>query len=473
MILCLHKFYMVGGELMDKYNVFWSSISKLYKNFFGNPLFNVFYRWFLICFFTTISGYFISYFLSNQKFPSVFVSISVFIVTSFVFSYYVFHLPHKKNRRYLYIMLYSNSKDTALVINGLTQKCLSLSKGKSYSIYCPNKSCRYFYNWFNSNFDVTNSKFFKLIEKYINKNSAVLLYGALNDEQANSKEVSKIIPNILINANSDSINDVTTVIQNTSFVIRHNNSFDDLDAISQIILSYADYVFSVINNNPQIKSLNTILDIYENAINVSSNFPQSQFTNIIEEMTTKITSDPIDENQINEYIFFCKRFLGFFPDNKKILLDLQYFSISNIKNKAITTADIKKIAKDLLSISNINSSNDLDDNILELNKAYLLLLVEDFNSAINIYQNVQSIPPAIYNFFVETINSPSLGIYSKYAFIINYYSGSSSYNHNLAMTFTQDLKEEFKNNSNSELYKSFQKFIKRKKYHKKNWRLFN
>lgn len=372
-------------------------------------------------------------------------------------------MPNKKNSRYLYIMLYSNSKDTTLIINGLTQKCQTICKNKSYTVYCPNKSCRYFYNWVNLKSEATNSKLLQLIDRYIKQTNSVLLYGALNDEQSHNIEVSKIIPNIRINTNKNSIIDVTTMIEETSLIISNNNSCNDLDSIAQIILSYADYVFSVIDNKPQVKNLNTILDIYENALNVCHNFPQNNFVKMLEGMTTEITSNPIDENQIDEYILFCKRFLKLFPNDIKILLDLQYFSIISIKCKPMMTSDIKKIAKELLAISNITLPNDPDGTVLELNKAYLLLLAEDFDYAIKIYNNTPSLPPKIYSFFIDTKDSPSLGVYSKYAFIINYYHKTSSPNHNTAIMFAQKLTEEYKYESNSELYKSFKKFIKRKK----------
>lgn len=457
---------------MNSEKTFWTSITNLHAIFSGNPIFNILYRCFTICCFTTLLSYSFIYFISNHQKLSVWVSFAVLIITFSIFSYFVLHLPNKTGYRHLYIMLYSNSKDTTLVINGLTQKCRSLSKSKEYIICCPNKSCRYFYNWVNSKSSSTDSIFFRFINKYINKKNIVLLYGALNDEQSNSRQVSKVIPSITTSTSSDSIINVTTMIENTSFVIRHNDSFNDLDTISQMILSYADYIFSIFDKNPQIKNLNTMLDIYENAKKVSTNFPQDKFIQIIEEMSSEITSKPIDENQINEYIIFCKRFLEFFPNNERILLDMQFYSISRIRNKTISTLEIKKIAEYLLSISNISLSNKLNGIVLELNRAYLLLLTEDFDSAINIYRRISTIPPHIYSFFIETKDSPSLGNYSKFAFIINYYFDVSSPNHSLAVLYAQSLKDSFKDNQNSPLYKSFQKFIKRKKTTHKNRRLF-
>lgn len=454
-------------NVLKSENLLLEFLSKLFIVFSENPLFNIFYRWLLVCFTPAILGYSICHFISNQDNLAKSISLIILSVATSFYIYSVIHLPKRKNRRYLYIMLYSNSNDTTLVTNGIAPKCKNLCKNKSYSVSCPNKSCRYFYNWIKSKCETSNSKFFDFFNTYVENHNSVFVFGVLNDERSHNKKVSKIIPNIHTNTDSSSIVSVTSLIEHTSFTISNNDTCNDLDSFSQMMVAYADYIFSTIDNKPQVKKLNAILDIYENAQNISSAFPENRFKTIIENMTNEITSKPVDESQIDEYILFCKRFLSIFPNNIKILLDLQYFSISRIRNKSIAPSAIKQIAEDLLRISNVSSSNNSDGNILALNKAYLFLLNENFDYAIKIYHSISILPPEIFNFFIETMDSPTLGIYSKYAFVINYYHNNSSPHHKKAIAIAQSLKQEYELNPNAELYKSLKKFTKQRAFIKK------
>ena len=279
-------------------------------------------------------------------------------------------------------------------------------------------------------------------------------------------EVTKIIPNIYAKTKINSIANVTSLIEDNSFAISDNNNYNELDSFSRMMVSYADYIFSVGENKPQVKSLNTMLDIYENAYSISPTFREKRFITIIENMAAEIASKPIEESQIDEYICFCKRFLKSFPNNIKILLDLQYFSISRIINKTIIPAEIKQISEELLKISNISlSSNNDNEIIFALNKAYLSLLNEDYEHAISIYRSIPTIPSNIFNFINKTMDSPSLGIYSKYAFVINYYYNYSSPHHKKAIVIAKSLMKEYK--TYPELYKSLKKFTKQKNLHLK------
>lgn len=364
-------------------------------------------------------------------------------------------------------MLYSNSNDTQIVANGIAPKCKSLCKNKPYDTRCPNKSCRYFYNWIKAKCENSNSKFFNLFNKYIENETFVFIFGALNDEQSHNNKVSKIIPDIKINTDLSPIVNATSLIERASFTISNNDTCHESDFFSQMMISYADYIFSIVDNDPQIKNLNTLLDIYESAQNISSGFPKDQFKSMLENMAIVITSKPVEEAQIDEYILFCRRFLKNFPDNIKILLDLQYFSVTRIKNKSISPSNLKQLAEELLKISHVSAANKSDNDILALNRAYLFLLNEDFDNAINIYHSIRILPPEVFNFFVKTMDSPTLGIYSKYAFVINYYYNTYSPHHKKALTIAQSLKQECECNPNAKLYKSLQKFTRPKTFLRK------
>lgn len=441
--------------------------SKLLTVFSENPIFNIFYRWLLICSTPSILGYISCRFILSHENLAKFICLIILISTTSFFVYSVIHLPKRKNNRYLYIMLYSNSNDTTLVINGIEQKCRTLCKNKSYGVSCPNKSCRYFYNWIKTKCETSNSQSFKIFNRYIENSNSVFVFGILNDEQSHNNKVSKIIPYIHINTDSSSIVNVTSLIECTSFAISNNDTCNGSDYFSQMMISYADYIFSTIDNAPQIKNLNALLDIYENAQNISLTFPDNHFKTMLENMTIEITSTPVEETQIDEYILFCKRFLKSFPDNIKILLDLQYFSISRIKNKSLSPSNLKQLAEELLKISHVSAANKSDSDILALNRAYLFLLNEDFDDAINIYHSIRILPPEIFKFFIETMDSPTLGIYSKYAFVINYYHNNSSPHHKKALTIAQSLKQKYECDSNTELYKSLKKFTKQRTFIKK------
>ena len=446
---------------MKRENVFFEFLSKLFATFSENPLFNILYRWLLISFTPTILVYYFCLFISSQKNLAKGICLIAFIAITSFFIYSVVHLPKNKNKHCLYIMLYSNSKDSTLITNGLVPKCQNLCKDKSYCILSPNKACRYFYNWVRLKYDTSNSKFFEFFNKYIEACNSVFVFGVLNDEQSHNIEVSKIIPNIYTKARINSIDNVTSLIEDNSFAISNNNNYNELDSFSRMMVSYADYIFSVSENKPQVKSLNTILDIYENAYSISPAFREKRFITIIENMAAEIASKPIEESQIDEYLCFCKRFLKSFPNNIKILLDLQYFSISRIINKTILPSEIKQISEELLKISDISLSlNNYNDILFAFNKAYLSLLNEDYDDAISIYRSIPTVPSDIYNFFNKTMNSPSLGIYSKYAFVINYYYNYSSPQHKKAIMLAKSLMEEYK--TYPELCKSLKKFTKQK-----------
>lgn len=447
-------------------NIFFKMFSKLSATFSDNPLFNIIYRWLLISFLPTMFVYNICLFIFGQEKIAKFICFIVFMTITSFFIYSVIHLPKKEGTHYLYIMLYSDNNDTALITKGLTPKCISLSKNKSYNVLCPNKACRYFYNWVRLKYDTSNSKFFEFFNKYIEDCNSVFVFGVLNNEQAHNMEVTKIIPNIYAKTKINSIANVTSLIEDNSFAISDNNNYNELDSFSRMMVSYADYIFSVGENKPQVKSLNTMLDIYENAYSISPTFREKRFITIIENMAAEIASKPIEESQIDEYICFCKRFLKSFPNNIKILLDLQYFSISRIINKTIIPSEIKQISKELLKISNISlSSNNDNEIIFALNKAYLSLLNEDYDHAISIYRSIPTIPSNIFNFINKTMDSPSLGIYSKYAFVINYYYNYSSPHHKKAIVIAKSLMKEYK--TYPELYKSLKKFTKQKNLHLK------
>ena len=442
-------------------------LSKLSKTFSENPLFNIFYRWFLICSTPTILGYSVCQFIFKQENLAKFIFFITPIIFSCFFIHSVIHLP-KKKKNCFYIMLYSNSNDYTLVTNGISAKCISLCKNKPYGVICPNKSCRYFYNWIKAKHETSNSKFFEFFNTHLENSTSAFLFGVINDEESHNNKVSKIIPNICINTNSSSITNTTSLIEDTSFIINNNDSCNEVDLFSRMLVSYADYIFSINDNEPQIKKLNTILDIYEHAQNISSVFPQNRCKTMLENMTTQITSEPVDNTQIDEYIIFCKRFLKHFPDNVKILLDLQYFTIEAIKDKSISSTIIKQTAEELLEIGNISlSTNDSDREIFELNRAYLSLLAGNFDYAIDIYRTRSILPPKIFEFFIETMDSPTLGIYSKYAFVINYYYKTSSPNHKKALVLAQSLMQNCESIPNTELHKSLKKFIKPKKFIKK------
>ena len=140
-------------------NIFFKMFSKLSATFSDNPLFNIIYRWLLISFLPTMFVYNICLFIFGQEKIAKFICFIVFMTITSFFIYSVIHLPKKEGTHYLYIMLYSDNNDTALITKGLTPKCISLSKNKSYNVLCPNKACRYFYNWVRLKYDTSNSKF--------------------------------------------------------------------------------------------------------------------------------------------------------------------------------------------------------------------------------------------------------------------------------------------------------------------------
>ena len=465
-MVSLVKFKVVNTVINE--NTFWNLFSKLPKPFSKNPLFNFFYGWFLICSVPTTFFYSVCYFIFKQENWAIITIFITPIIVSYFFIRSVIRLPKKKKKNCFYIMLYSNSLDDTRVINGVYAKCQSLCKNKSYGVLCPNIFCCYFYNWIKSKYETSNSKFVEYFNAHLENSTSAFLFGVINDDASQNNKVSKIVPNICINIDSSSITNVTSLIEDTSFIINNNNSCIEVDLFSQMVISYADYIFSTNDDKDQIKKLNTILDIYEYAQKISSAFPQNRFKTMVENMTVQITSRPVDDTRIDEYLQFCDRFLKFFPDNVKILLDLQYFSIKRIKDKSISSEIIKQTAKELLEKSNISLlTNDSDREIFELNRAYLSLLTGDFNYAINVYRSTSMLPPKIFKFFIETMESPTLGIYSKYAFVINYYYKSSSPNHKKAITLANSLMNDCESVPNDELYTSLKKFIKPKKIFKK------
>ena len=403
-------------------------ISTLKELFSDSPLSRYFWRYIiLIILIPIVLPIIVNTILKNDNWIIVLFSIVAFFVISFFFVWNAVHIPRKKQLFCVYLMFLPEG-DNDSIKNGICSRCKSYNQNTSYTFYCPNPICRFFYNWAITKESFFEFPFFSWYNKYISSFNGVFLHGDLNCECKNGEKRFVLFPQIYTRNANPCIDSLKSDFEQELLSFRSNKSSEDFDQIALSIVSFGEIYFDFLSNKTKSEIGASLKSLYlRHNINKDyglSSFMPNWLKNTINAFVFDLSSKEIEMDRVSDFLSLCDFALLYSPDNLEIFLAKQYWTVKMIKDSLIPKHKIKEIALELLECSKSFTPDNKDKVVFIENKAYLLLMAGKYNDAISLYKSFSNFTLDAFNFITETVNSPSLGVYSKLAYTIKYYHSS-------------------------------------------------